>query len=181
MPSPKIHRCQCGCGKEVGVWEETSRANHRVKGEPKRFAHGHGTRRPIADRFWEKVYKRGSDECWEWTGSNNGAGYGTLYLGGRPVVAHRVSYELEHGNAAPIGQHVHHTCENRLCVNPRHLEAVGLVEHRERHRVTHCPQGHEYTPDNTLYEKNGYRRCRECKRRQGQEYYRRKKLRDGDV
>lgn len=29
---------------------------------------------------------------------------------------------------------------------------------------THCPQNHEYTPDNTYTDKNGYRHCRTCRR-----------------
>jgi formylmethanofuran dehydrogenase subunit E len=29
---------------------------------------------------------------------------------------------------------------------------------------THCVRGHEYTPDNTLRQGNGGRRCRECHR-----------------
>ena len=29
---------------------------------------------------------------------------------------------------------------------------------------THCVNGHEYTPENTLRQKNGYRSCRECAR-----------------
>ncbi|MEV6737864.1 HNH endonuclease [Streptomyces sp. NPDC051104] len=34
-----------------------------------------------------------------------------------------------------------------------------------RHRVTHCPEGHEYTPENTGYNtSNGGRYCRECHR-----------------
>ena len=30
---------------------------------------------------------------------------------------------------------------------------------------THCPSGHEFTPANTYTQPNGWRRCRECKRR----------------
>jgi hypothetical protein len=31
-------------------------------------------------------------------------------------------------------------------------------------RQTHCPEGHEYTPDNTYYRANGARHCRQCMR-----------------
>lgn len=30
---------------------------------------------------------------------------------------------------------------------------------------THCPHGHEYTEANTRVQPNGWRRCRQCKRR----------------
>ena len=40
-------------------------------------------------------------------------------------------------------------------------------------RVTHCPQGHEYTPENTYSDgKFGYlrRECRQCKRKRKAAY-----------
>lgn len=30
---------------------------------------------------------------------------------------------------------------------------------------THCPQGHEYTPENTRLSKEGWRNCRQCRKR----------------
>lgn len=35
---------------------------------------------------------------------------------------------------------------------------------------THCPHGHEYTPENTATTKRGTRRCRECDRIRGRAY-----------
>lgn len=37
---------------------------------------------------------------------------------------------------------------------------------------THCPRGHEYTPENTFVPRPGQRNCRECGRIQGRAYYR---------
>ena len=48
------------------------------------------------------------------------SGYGMFYPTSKQAAAHRSSWELEHG-PIPKGLCVLHTCDVRLCVNPRHL------------------------------------------------------------
>lgn len=76
------------------------------------------------ERFWSKVKKGGPDECWEWQASRGSKGYGQAWWkpAGRAIGAHRVAYLLEHGQV-PAGLQVAHTCHNKLCCNPAHLEA----------------------------------------------------------
>lgn len=76
-------------------------------------------RKPLTDRFWERVKKTNS--CWLWTGSYVRDGYGSFHLDdGKAARAHRLSYEFEHG-AIPKGMYVLHRCDVPACVNPKHL------------------------------------------------------------
>jgi HNH endonuclease len=115
------------------------------------------------------------DGCWEWTGGGTKNGYGTLKLSGATKLAHRTTYELFVG-PVPVGLELDHLCRNRRCVRPDHLEPVTRTENilrgegpqvaRDRHAAkTHCPQGHEYTSENTRTYPGGVDRkylCRSC-------------------
>jgi hypothetical protein len=71
--------------------------------------------------FWEKVERRGKNECWPWkAGTSNG--YGEFGIKRRMTQAHRVAYFLTRWQM-PKGREVMHLCHNKLCCNPRHLKA----------------------------------------------------------
>jgi hypothetical protein len=111
--------CHCGCGQTTNISKENRPRDSVVKGEPYRFVKGHQGRRPQLERFWEKVDKRGPDECWLWTGSLVD-GYGTFKVGTETIKTHRFSYEI-HIGAIPVGLYVLHRCDVRNCVNPNHF------------------------------------------------------------
>jgi hypothetical protein len=77
-------------------------------------------------RFWEKVDKRGPDECWEWLAGLEGRGYGQLSdSAGRTshkILAHRLSWIFANGPIYDEALQVMHKCNNKICVNPKHLE-----------------------------------------------------------
>jgi hypothetical protein len=94
------------------------------------------------------------DECWLWKGSTRKDGrYGIFHAKGRPEEAHICSYLLHKGEI-PKGMLVHHTCRNKLCVNPKHLELSTNRDHPDNiatiaRNKTHCIRGHEFTASNT--------------------------------
>lgn len=114
----------------------------------------------LEERFWEKVDCSG--DCWEWTASKDGRGYGQFHISGANYRAHRVAYELSVGEI-PEGLDLDHLCMNKACVNPSHLEPVTRKENIARWgaTVTHCPKGHEYSEDN-IYWDAGYKKCKIC-------------------
>ena len=114
-------------------------------------------------------------DCLIWGGGKAKAGYGIFNLGfsknSLSYYAHRLSYSWFKGQI-PKHQHIHHTCGNRACVKPSHLEVMCQAVHNNMERAqgnwgnqntvkTHCINGHEFTEDTTCT-KYGFRRCLTC-------------------
>jgi hypothetical protein len=142
-------------------------------------------RKTESERFWEKVNKVPGG-CWEWTAST-AKGYGHFGVGGRngsTIYAHRWAYEHLVG-PIPKGLQIDHAvCQNKICVNPDHLEPVTPKENTRRYleskgwkknnaqsRRTHCPHGHPYSGENLKIDvTTGQRICRECRKKVDRAY-----------
>ncbi len=130
-------------------------------------------RKPIIDRFMDKIMPEPMSGCWLWIGARVGKNYGAFSFNGRHGYAHRFSY-ITFVGAIPDGYEIDHLCKNTCCSNPKHLEAVThsvnlarstILEGAKRYyaSITHCPQGHPYSLENTsiFY---GKRHCKECRK-----------------
>lgn len=58
--------------------------------------------------------------CWWWTGPVNHGGYGHLRPGGKTTIVTHIALHLD-GRPRPVGLLALHSCDQPLCVNPRHL------------------------------------------------------------
>lgn len=96
--------------------------------------------------------------------------YGVLQRGNKRMGAHRYFCELATG-IDPGKNHVHHKCDNTICVNPDHLECMPQGQHNHVHGIFQkraeeararptCPQGHLWSEHAYIWK--GIRFCRAC-------------------
>ena len=98
-------------------------------------------------------------------------GYGRVTIGRCEILVHRYVWEQVHG-PIPSWLEIDHQCRTKACCNINHLR---LVKHQTNTTEnvegshwqinlakTHCPRGHEYTPENTRSRPDKGRDCKLC-------------------
>lgn len=73
-----------------------------------------------------------SDECQLWFGGMTSEGYGCVDVHGTTYSAHRALW-LALGLPLAPGEHLHHTCFRKDCVNVRHLTPQAPGAHARLH------------------------------------------------
>ena len=147
----------------------------------------------IDDRFWNNI-KVDENGCRLWQGKLREDGYARFSVSGKKIYVHVFSYK-KYKSSYQEGLELDHLCRVRHCSNPDHLEPVTKLENYRRGNggknlgklqssKTHCPQGHEYTKENTLlrkqYKRNGIQRnCKICTYAQNSKSKNRKEKLDG--
>lgn len=146
------------------------------------------------ERFEEKYIPEPMSGCWLWIGSCDKDGYGRFWFNGKLRKSHRVSYQKFVG-PIPEGKDICHKCDVPSCVNPDHLwvgdaraNALDMMQKGrfnwngkyifiQQRKMTHCKNGHEFTPKNTyrISRDGGKRRhCRACNLEAVRRYQKRK-------
>jgi len=72
------------------------------------------------DRLMNKAAFIPECGCWIWTGAYGSTGYGSFWLDGKNIGAHRASWIL-HGMEVSAGDVLCHRCDTPGCINPAHL------------------------------------------------------------
>ena len=109
-----------------------------------------------AESFWARANgnRRRRNGCWEWQGSTNSTGYGTVSWHGKLYTAHRVAAWLtglvESPSAPATAKeptHVLHKCDNRRCCNPLHFflgtQTDNMVDAYQKRRKVQ-PRGQQH-------------------------------------
>lgn len=137
-------------------------------------------RRPLLERLLERRHITESG-CWEYTGSTVMQGYGVTYdVNTKRYVKVCIYVYQRLIGSVPKGLILDHTCNNRACFNPAHLEPVTFKENVLRGsgptainaRKTACHNGHPYVEGSFKYELGTVgRRCLICQRERNKRYW----------
>jgi len=115
-------------------------------------------------------------DCLEWQGNyfyrlDGSKSYPYIYFRNKAHRGNRLVLSFVTG-VMRKDRYALHTCDNTFCLNPNHLywgtnsdnslDAVSRGRHKET-KKTHCPQGHQYSKENTAVRDNK-RYCLKCRK-----------------
>lgn len=114
--------------------------------------------------------------CWFYNGMITSEGYHKMNFNHRQWYLHRLVFFIFKPEEFTESAKILHKCNNRRCWNPDHLyngtkadnarDAINAGTHVSvlQAAKTHCPNGHEYTNENTYRQPSRpmVRRCKKC-------------------
>jgi hypothetical protein len=143
----------------------------------------------IIGRVMDRVRVDPESGCWVWLGGGNGCiakdgrDYGIVKMNGKETTLHKLFSEMVFG-PVPEGLELDHTCRNRRCFCPGHVERVTHQENvrrgdsimARRAKQTHCKNGHPLSGDNLFIDKRGNRTCLICRAAYARDFRAKKKV-----
>lgn len=121
--------CRCGCGSLAPVPKHSDISKGWVGGVPLPYRNGH------TQRKLKRYDIDPATGCWNWLVMLNPAGYASTRINGKTQRVHKLLYEIING-PVPKGLELDHTCRNRRCINPDHLEPVTHAVNMQRGKIT---------------------------------------------
>lgn len=120
------------------------------------------SKQDLDTKYWPHVCPMMDNRgCHEWTAALS-HGYGAIGIWDKiqkktiPLKAHRVAWEIEYGPIPDLpGSHggvIRHTCDNRSCVNPKHLR-LGTQGDNVQDQID---RGTLHTPERSLLCRRGH-------------------------
>lgn len=96
------------------------------------------------------------DNCWKWTGALTESGYGQIRYKNVLYKTHDLVGKIHYNIKDKNGKVWHHTCNNKYCCNPEHLQLVSQsynIKESYKNRDNKNNDYHKYTKyDNNLLE-----------------------------
>lgn len=115
--------CQCGCGKATTIIDSSCARRGLVRGEYRRYVHGHHTRRGQPSSPWK--------------GGTKKTGKGYLQIGDTGQYVHRAVAERALGRPLPATAVVHHINGVKSDNRPQNLV---ICENESYHKLLHQRQ-----------------------------------------
>lgn len=138
------------------------------------------TLKNVKEKLMEKTIIDSTTNCWLFQGKPRDAHskHCRIQFNFKLEYIHRISAHIHWGYQLDSSMLVLHKreCPNPNCWNPDHLyegdrrdnvmDSLARGTHNFLNQTTtHCPQGHEYTPENTaINSASGKKYCKECNR-----------------
>lgn len=121
--------CMCACGRTTPVADRHRPDKGHVRGCHTLYCPGHGARTAQPEYVIDEA-----TGCWVWQRATTSEGYGVAHRPSDRVTmpVHRLIWERLNG-PVPRDRHLHHTCLNKLCCNPDHLQLLTNDDHQALH------------------------------------------------
>ena len=117
-----VWECQCDCGNIVYV-----KSNNKTKISCGCIKLNNNPNTP--EDFWKLVDRRSDDECWGWLDGMHKLKPCVRVQGFDTREAVKIAFLLSDGKTEGINRNlIYHTCNNKCCMNPKHLYCYQAVD-----------------------------------------------------